>query len=175
MIRLLSLNALLLLFLTGLVGAEQVQGPADVSQADGLYKLKIPAGWGTLPPGKPSDMALRKTGTGLQPRLSINLERGGYTPTKDSMKKDFEQFEKMFSTHKFKLVSIKPVKVGKMKGYRLIGTEKSDKVFNTHVMQKLAVPGGKVLDAHGRAEASSSAASSKGSQEIVKILDSMKP
>ena len=67
------------------------------------------------------------------------------------------------------------VKVGKMSGFRLIGTEKGPKVYTTHVMQKLAMPDGRVLDAHGRAESGSQKESSAGGKELAKILDSMKP
>ena len=169
--RLLKLFTLVTVLSTFAV-AQPLTGPAEYSHSGGLYTLQVPAGWSAIPEG--ANVTLRKTGTGLQPRMSVRLERGGYTPTKDSLRKDFEQFEKMFTDHKFKVLSIKPVKVGKMKGYRLIGTEKSKKIFNTHIMQKLAVPGGQVLDAHGRSEASSQTASKAGSKELESILKSMK-
>lgn len=163
----------LLLALVAVAQAEPVTGPGEFAQQGGLYKLTVPAGWMANPDGS-SDVMLRKNATGLQPRMSIRLERGGYTPTKASMQKDFEQFEKLFKDHKFKLVTIKQVKVGKMSGFRLVGTEKGPKIFTTHVMQKLAVPGGKVLDAHGRSEANSQKDSKAGSKELLDILDSMK-
>ena len=166
---------ILLLALLAVAQADGITGPGEYQQPDGVYRLSVPAGWSTMPGSPASEVMLRKDGTGMQPRMTVRLEKGGYTPTKESLQKDFEQFEQMFKDHQFKLVSIKKVKVGKMSGFRLIGTEKGQKVYTTHVMQKLAMPDGRVLDAHGRAESGSQKESSAGGKELAKILDSMKP
>ncbi|MGE0491974.1 MAG: hypothetical protein AB7S38_22365 [Vulcanimicrobiota bacterium] len=165
---------ILLLALLAVASADGITGPGEYQQPDGVYCLSIPSGWSTTPGTPATELMMRKDGTGLQPRLTVRLEKGGYTPTKDSVEKDFEQFEKLFPDHQFKLTSVKKVKVGKMAGFRLVGTEKGPKVYTTHVMQKLAMPDGRVLNAHGRAESASQQASS-ASKELLEILDSMRP